>query len=101
MNNTLKVIHSQDINEIESFFNYAFFDEIKEQVKNKRIKCCSEHINSALDEHMLTLCFTEYNNQCFKYNQAINIRLKGVNKIYPLYSYSGINYCMINDGGNI
>ena len=97
MSNILRVIHSQDINEIETFFNYTFSEEIKEQIKNKRIKCCSEHINSALDEHMLTLCYTEYNNQCFKYNQAINIRLKGENKLFPLWEYSGIDYLTCSD----
>ena len=100
-NNTLQVIWSDSLSEIETFFNYSFSEKVKEEVKNKLIKVCSKQCNNSLDEEMLTLCFTPFENQNFKYNESINISLKGESKLYKLWEYSNINYTMIVGGNEI
>ena len=45
LNNTISAIWTKDLSEIEKYFNYTFSDEIKQYVKNKRIRCCSLQIN--------------------------------------------------------
>ena len=91
--NKLRTIWTNSIEEMEIFLNYTFSKNIKDKLKNKCLKNCSEHINEYLDEHIINICYSTYENQCFKYNDNERIIIKGNSKIYPVWEYSGINYC--------
>ena len=95
MLNTISTLWSNSIEAIEQHFNYTFSDEIKQYVKNKRIRCCSLQINHFLEEELLVLAFNPYESQCYKYGESITIRLKGEDtKLFKPWEYSGINYTM-------
>lgn len=93
--NKLRTLWTNNIEEMETFLNYKFSEDIKEKLKGKYLKNCSEHINEYLDEHIINICYSPYENMCFKYNESERIIVKGESKIYPVWEYSGINYSLM------
>lgn len=93
--NTINTLWSNSIEAIEQHFNYTFSDEIKQYVKNKRIRCCSRQINNFLEEELLVLAFNPYENQCYKYGESITIRLKGTVQQNKVYEYVDKGYLSV------
>ena len=95
LNNTISAIWTKDLSEIEKYFNYTFSDEIKQYVKNKRIRCCSLQINHFLEEELLVLAFNPYESQCYKYGDSITIRIRGTVERNKVYEYVDKGYLSV------